>query len=147
MKATLTGLFIIVSYWLYGQPISSQNCGLDDNPILNDYEAAYFNDVFKSSKGDFDFRGKMVGFYKGPSGNTRSTKSDYFSGLDGGNGAENNRHLWQAGGTQLLMLTDEEKELSGGYDVILVSWSKLRKEGKSRMKLVRRLKGTLPGKR
>ena len=55
-------------------------------------------------------------------------------------------HTWQANGTQLLILTDEEKNLSGGYDVILVSWSKLQKQGKGRMKLVKRLKNTLPSK-
>jgi hypothetical protein len=40
----------------------------------------------------------------------------------------------------LIRLTEAEKLLSGGYDYIIVSWSKTMISGKSRKKLIERLK-------
>lgn len=131
---------------LFGQVSEVEKCGTDDNAHVNSYEAKYFNEVFKNKKGEFDFSGKVVAFYTGSSGTTISVKSNYFKGLENSNNRDKDVHTWQANGTQLLILTDKEKNLSGGYDVILVSWSKLLKQGRSRMKLVKRLKNTLPNK-
>jgi len=132
-----------VAFGLLGQKISSKNCGLDDSPYLNEFESAYFDEVYKSRKGDFDFKGKVAAFYTGSSGNTKSGKSNYFLHVKND---DEEQHLWQANGTQLLILTENEKVLSGGYDVIFIFWSKLLKEGKSRKRLVKRLNNTLPNK-
>ncbi len=129
---------------LFGQISEVQKCGLDDDPNLNDTEAKYFNEVFKDKRGDFDFSEKRIAFYRGSAGTTLSSKSNYFYRFKNGNSEREDVHAWQAGGTQLLILTNEEKELSGGYDAILVSWSKIRKEGKSRNRLVKKLKNMLP---
>lgn len=141
MKTFISGLIILFSTGLFGQTTEWQKCGLNDKSTLNKYEVKYFNEVFLDKKNDFDFTGKSIAYYDGPSGTKKSNKSDYFRHLKYANNSENRTiHEWQAGGTQLLILTNEEKEISGGYDVILVSWSKLLKQGKARRKLVKRLK-------
>ncbi len=93
---------------LLGQTIELEKCGLNDSSELNQYESDYFNVVFKDRKGDFDFKGKTVAYYTGSSGTTKSNKSNYFHGLKNGNNGDNIVHEWQAGGTQLLILTKEE---------------------------------------
>ncbi|OFY90553.1 MAG: hypothetical protein A3K10_10245 [Bacteroidetes bacterium RIFCSPLOWO2_12_FULL_31_6] len=139
-------LLIFFITTLFGQTTEWNKCGLDNLSSLNDFEVLYFNEVFQNRKGDFDFNGKTVAYYTGSSGTTISKKSYYFNGLKNGNNGDKDIHLWQAGGTQLLILNEKEKKLSGGYDVILVSWSKLLKNGKSRKRLVKRLKNNLPNK-
>ena len=147
MKILISSLFILFqTSILVAQVAEIEKCGLDDHPKLESYEANYFNQVYEDKKGTFDFSGKVIAFYTGSAGTTKSSKSNYFGGLRNTTKGDKNIHAWQAGGTQLLILTNEEKELSGGYDAILVSWSKLRKEGKSRTKLVKRLKNTLTNK-
>jgi hypothetical protein len=143
MKILVSILFILFQASnLLGQISEIEKCGLDDEPEINNYEAKYFNEVFEVKKDDFDFTGKVIAFYTGSSGTTKSTKSDYFNRLKPNNNGDKDIHTWQAGGTQLLILTNEEIVISGGYDAILVSWSKLHKQGKARTKLVKRLKNT-----
>lgn len=115
-----------------------KKCGLDNNPTLNELEAEYFNKIFSERRGEFDFTDKKAAFFRGSTGTTKSDKSNYFDSVKSSNSED--VHEWQAGGTQLLILTEKEKELSGGYDVILVSWSKLLVKGKFRDRLVRKLK-------
>jgi len=147
MKILLISIYILFqTNILFGQVSEIRKCGLDNNAILNSYEAKYFNEVFEDKKDKFDFSGKVIAFFIGPSGTTMSVKSYYFEGLKNSSNIDQDVHTWQANGTQLLILTDEEKKLSGGYDAILVSWSKLSKQGKSRAKLVKRLKDTLPNR-
>ena len=139
MKILISLIIILFqANMLFRQISELEKCGLDNNAMLNSYEAAYFNDVFKERKEDFNFSGKVIAFYTGSSGTTMSTKSRYFNSVKNSN--QKDVHAWQAGGTQLLILDNEEKNLSGGYDAILVLWSKLPKRGKSRTRLVKRLK-------
>ena len=141
MKIFISGLIIFFSAGLFGQTTEWQKCGLNDNSTLNEYEVKYFNEVFLDKKGDFDFTGKSIDYFSGSSGTTKSKKSNYFRHLkNANNGEDKSIHEWQAGGTQLLILTEEEKEIANGYDAILVIWSKLLKQGKSRSRLVKRLK-------
>lgn len=145
MKSLIVSIFVLFcSTFLFGQVSQVEKCGLDDNATMNVYEAKYFNEVFKEKKGKFDFSGKVIAFYTGSAGTTKSDKSSYFKGPK--NSKDKSVHTWQAKGTQLLILTNEERSLSGGYDAILVSWSKLTKQGKSRTKLIKSLKNTLPNK-
>ncbi|MCI5058422.1 MAG: hypothetical protein MRY83_20085 [Flavobacteriales bacterium] len=136
--------FILISTGIYGQIDQVSKCGLNDEAHLNSFEVMYFNQVFDSKRKDFSFENKKIGYFTGSSGTTKSSKLEYFAALKTGNNGDRDLHTWQAKGTQLLVLDHQEKELSGGYDAILVSWSKFSKEGKSRMKLVKDLKGTLP---
>ncbi len=142
MKFFVITLFLIFySNILFSQLSEVENCGLNDSPELTIIEANYFNEVFEEKRGEFDFKNKKIAFYEGSSGTVRSNKFDYFRKLKNSN-RDKDVHYWQAGGTQLLILSEEEKERSGGYDVILVSWSKLYKQGKGRSKLVKRLNKT-----
>lgn len=147
MRIIIGGLLLFITTGLLGQTTEWEKCGLNDSATLNQYEAKYFNAVFKDRKADFDFTGKIIAYYTGSSGTTKSKKSNYFRHLKyANNGEDKTIHDWQAGGTQLLILTEEEKAISGGYDVILVFWSKILKQDKSRARLIKRLKNTLPNK-
>ncbi len=118
-----------------------KKCGLDDAPLLSKVESEYFNEVFSDRKINCDFTKKTVAFFTGTSGNTKSTKSSYFNRLKPPNQAQGQSiHKWLAGGTQVLILTEKEKRDASGYDIIMISWSKFLKQGKSRTRLIRKLK-------
>ncbi|MFV0378270.1 MAG: hypothetical protein ACK5JD_13330 [Mangrovibacterium sp.] len=90
--------------------------GVDDSPLLNSYESAYFNEIFKENLNGFDFTGKKIGFiYSG----SRSNKKEYFD-LEK---TRFNRDNTPNRGT-LYIFVDTQKEESGGYDAAIVYWSK-----------------------
>lgn len=138
MKKVLALLLTGLSLNLSAQLSEWEKCGLDDSITLNQYEEGYFNEAFADRRGDFDFTGKKVAFFYGSSGTVPTTKANYFGGIKDSNDKDN-YHTWFANGTQLVILTPEEKKLSGGYDAILISWSKIEVEGKRRAKLVKEL--------
>ncbi|MEX1191560.1 MAG: hypothetical protein WEA99_06265 [Brumimicrobium sp.] len=139
--AIFTILILFMSASLFAQTTELEKCGIDDHSTLNEFEAEYFNEVFLDRRGDFDFTDKKVAYFAGSSGFTKSDKSNYFNTVKSSNSED--IHEWQASGTQLLLLTEKEKEFSGGYDVILVSWSKLLMNQKQRKKLIRKLNNKL----
>ncbi len=102
------------------KPFDLYKLGLDNNPLLTESEARYFNEQVKEKRINFDFINKKVGFFRGNNGANLQSKSDYFnlikerlgSNIDGSNDF-------------IILLTNEEKNESGGYDAIIVSWSKL----------------------
>lgn len=147
MKILISTILILFQINIVvGQVSEVEKCGLDNKATVNNYEAKYFNEVFKDRREEFDFSEKVIAFYTGSSGTTMSTKSNYFNGLKNRDRGGKEIHAWQSNGTQLLILTDKEKKLSGGYDAILVSWSKHLKQGKSREKLIKKLKNTSSNK-
>lgn len=90
--------------------------GVDGSSLLNSYESAYFNVVFKDSLKGFDFTGKKVGFiYSG----ARSNKKEYFD-LEKD---RFNRNNTPNRGT-LYIFDETQKKESGGYDAAIVYWSK-----------------------
>jgi len=90
--------------------------GVDGSSLLNSYESAYFNVVFKESINGFDFTGKKVGFiYNG----ARSNKKEYFD-LEKD---RFNRNNTPNRGT-LYIFNETQKKESGGYDAAIVYWSK-----------------------
>lgn len=105
-----------------------ENCGLDKNPYLNSDESEFLNKNFsdlslayhtgKKAK-NYDFTGKKMIFVTGSSGKTIKTKIDYF------NSVKEYKKQDDKIVTTLLILTPEEKELSGGYDGILTFWVKV----------------------
>jgi hypothetical protein len=107
--------------------------GKDKNPKLTNYESRYLNIVFSNSKNDFDFTSKSVAFVTGNSGRIISSKQQYF---------ELEKHRIQQksslnGGT-LLVLNEDEKVFSGGYDAVIIYWSKVLPKRKA---VVNRLHG------
>jgi len=86
--------------------------GIDNSAYLNDYEAGYFNEIFKDRGSDFT--GKKV-FFFGPGGLVFSNKQKFFRNLK-----ENNYVVH----SDLYIFDESEKEESGGYDIVIVYWSK-----------------------
>ncbi len=147
LKALINILLLLFSCGLLAQTDQWKKCGLDDGASLNQYEAEYFNEVFQDRRGDFNFTGKKIAYFTGSLGKSNSNKSTYFNNLKyANNGKDKTIHEWQSGGTQFIILTHEEKEKSGGFDAILVSWSKLLIHGKSRARLIKKLKKNNPKK-
>lgn len=101
-----------------------------DNLLLSETESAYLNRIFETTRKDFDFTDKKVGFIKisGERG-----KTYYFNMQD--------KHSTDAGypcdnGT-LYIFNAAQKEESGGYDAAIVYWSK---RAYSTDQIVKRLK-------
>ena len=94
--------------------------GVDNCPLLSDYESAYFNVIFEKSRKDFDFAGKKIGFITGSNGKTKSDKANYFE-LEKG---RFNRDYSPNNGT-LYIFNATQKVESGGYDAAIAYWSKV----------------------
>ncbi|MGJ8660778.1 MAG: hypothetical protein ACSHXL_01945 [Bacteroidota bacterium] len=140
MKTSLTLIALFFVTFLNAQIDDIAKCGVDDNPILNDFEAAYFNHFLTDKRGEFDFTGKKIAFYRG----NLSCKTQYFQF---GQTKDLDYHIWNTENlaTSLLILTEEEKAISGGYDAMLLSWAKFVPTPKTRMKRVKKLgEGLLP---
>lgn len=91
--------------------------GVDDSPLLNNYESSYFNAIFKDNLKGFDFTNKKVGFLKAGS---KRNKDEYFK--------EERERFYRNNTTingTLCILDPIQKEESGGYDAAIVYWSKM----------------------
>lgn len=88
--------------------------------LLNPMEGAYLNKIFETTRKDFDFTNKKIGFFTGSSGNKKSNKDYYFDMYK--------KHLtnenYPCDNGTLYIFTDDQKEESGGYDAAIVYWSK-----------------------
>ena len=86
----------------------------DSSPLLNSYESAFLNAVFKDSLNGFDFTNKVVGFLQG------GDKTKYFD-MQRKHLADKNSPL--DNGT-LYIFDENQKKESGGYDAAILFWSK-----------------------
>lgn len=132
-------IFIFTLGALFLQMADAQNlqmnkCGIDNESLLNECEAAYFNEIMAEHRGKFDFEGKQIAFAEGNWGANLSSKKRYFE-VHGKPRYEQNNSV----SNQLIILTESEKALLPQYDAILVSWSKLHVQKKSRAKLIQRI--------
>lgn len=105
--------------------------GLDHSPFLNNYESEYFNAVFKNNREDFDFTGKQVAFITGSNAGTMSNKQSYFDD-------ERKRFEGKSSmvSSHLYVFNAEEKKQSGGYDAVIVYWSKVLASHKHLIELI-----------
>jgi hypothetical protein len=114
-----------------GQEIDS--LGIDNNPILNGYEVKYFNDILEERRDTFNFKNKKISFVTGSSGTMIVSKEDYFTRLV---------KPWLIKGSKpqtfFVALNKEEKEISGGYDAIVLTWVKLFTD-KRKKKIIKQL--------
>jgi len=130
LATTWVSLFMLVTN-LFGQVRNFEDIpddilkhlpkmGMECSRLLNRYESDYFNVIFKDSRKNFNFTDKKLGFIRGSQAGGLSNKQVYFSG-------EKQRFADKASVTinQLYVFNKEEKELSGGYDAVIVSWSKV----------------------
>lgn len=112
----------IISFF-YFAAVFGQNADsikLDEHKFLDMQEAEVLNSILVESRGSFDFRGKKLAFVTGSSGSRIISKSDYFETcifpwLDKGESPQ----------IFIVELTKEEKDRSGGYDALVLSWVKV----------------------
>jgi hypothetical protein len=90
--------------------------GVDDSPLLNCYESAYLNAIFKDSLKGFDFTGKTIEFIR----NGGKGKVHYFD--------MQKKHIidknYPCDNGILYIFNAVQKEESGGYDAAIVYWRK-----------------------
>ncbi|MBX2979737.1 MAG: hypothetical protein KF905_10615 [Flavobacteriales bacterium] len=86
---------------------------------LTTQEAELLNSLLEGVRGTFDFEGKRIAFISGSMGKRVLSKDDYF---------ENYVTPWLSEGKvpyiAMTILTKEEKNISGGYDALVLSWVK-----------------------
>ena len=107
--------------------------GIDNEPYLNLYEIDFFNRIFLKQRKSFDFGEKKVAFITGSNGKTLSNKKKYFD-------LEKERVSKDYGGNggTLIFFNDEQKQESGGYDVVILYWSKVLPYKKQIVNLLKR---------
>jgi len=88
--------------------------------LLNETEGAYLNRIFETTRNDFDFINKEIGFLTGSSGTKKSSKEHYF---DMQEKYSNNKNSPCDNGI-LYIFNAAQKAESGGYDGAIVYWSK-----------------------
>jgi ABC-type transport system involved in Fe-S cluster assembly fused permease/ATPase subunit len=130
-------LFTLTTNLCLGQAVVIDSCGLDSSATLNKYEVQYFNEALEEvrSLANFDFQKKQVGFAYGNLGKELISKKAYF---DMWGKAYFQRDVQVT--NELIILTQKEKQASGGYDAIIVSWSKAGIFGKYREQLIEKFK-------
>jgi RNase H-fold protein (predicted Holliday junction resolvase) len=102
------------------KPDNLYQLGLNNDEELSINEANFFNKSFFKEKKEFDFKNKKIGFFNGNNGSRLWSKKEYFDDLK--QRASENR-FGPLG--YLIILTEEQKTETGGYDAVIVSWSKL----------------------
>lgn len=92
----------------------------EDTLLLNETEGAYLNKIFETTRKDFDFTNKKVGFLTGSSGKKMSSKEHYFD--------MHKKHSINANypcdNGALYVFNATQKMESGGFDATIVYWSK-----------------------
>ncbi|GAB4185823.1 MAG: hypothetical protein Kow00108_23270 [Calditrichia bacterium] len=132
LKIWLIILFIFNISYLYSQNIDS--CGIDSISVLNNHESEFLNKYFITQRDTFNFKDKKIAFITGSSGNTIGNKKDYFDAIREWKNKYNSRIH-----TSLIIITEEEKNKSGGYDAILIHWVKIFTDSR-KSKVINRLK-------
>ena len=130
MKYMLFSLLIIFSISSYSQNLEA--CGKDDSPYLNQNESKYLQKYLQEGLAVYELKGKKVLFITGSAASRTGSKSEYFNHIRSWN--EKNSRV----ATTLKILNAEEKEASGGYDIILGYWVKIFTDKRKR-KILRRL--------
>lgn len=117
-KLILIIISLLISKTFFGQ--SSENLGIDNKDTLNRQEIDFLNASLKNSRDTFDFANKKIEFITGSSGSMLISKQTYFLTCV---------RPWTDKGLYpqitFVRLTNEEKQKSNGYDVIVMSWVKL----------------------
>jgi len=117
MRLLLIISFLLSTCGLFAQNIDS--IGIDDHPVLNESEVKLLNSLLEEQRDMFDFENKKVAFITGSSGRTITAKSDFF---------RSSVLPWVEDGSRpqisMVKLTIDEKEKSGGYDVLVLTWVK-----------------------
>jgi hypothetical protein len=97
--------------------IALTNSEIKTDYTLTNKEARFLNTLFEKQRKDFDFQEKMVAYSSGTSGTQIEDKLAFFDRY-----LENVTHRNDC---SLVLLTKEEKEKSGGFDIVIMSPAKL----------------------
>lgn len=118
MRTLILILTLFWSFELIAQNLDS--IGINDRHFLNNEEVKLLNTLLEKQRDTLDLTDKKVAFVTGSSGSMIKTKSDYF---------ENSVKPWIEKDSKpqifIVLLTEDEKRKSGGYDVLVLSWVKL----------------------
>lgn len=115
-----------------------QNDAITENQYINDdtlnvQELELLSSLLTNPIDTAEIRGKRIAFVTGSSGRKIITKATFF---------ETNINPWIHKGlkpqVESILLTPDEKKLSGGYDVIVLSWVKYFSD-RQRMRTIIRL--------
>jgi hypothetical protein len=132
MKKYILVLLIIIaiSSVIHGQCIDS--IGIDNNPYINYQESDFLNMQLNSIRDTFNFKNTKVAYYLSLVGYIQ--KQGYFKE------AKQYSEKGQTMSLQLIVLTASEKEMTNGFDVIIVSWHKFTITPKFRDSFIKELK-------
>lgn len=118
MKILILAILLFGSFSLVAQNLDS--IGIDNSPFLNNAEVILLHSLLEKQRGSFGFTDKKVAFVTGSSGSMIKAKSDYF---------KNSVKPWVENQLEpqifMVLLTEAEKQRSGGYDVLVLSWVKV----------------------
>lgn len=112
---------------------SLDSVGLDDDPILNTSEAELLQSIVVGSENGYSLNHKKAAFITGSAASRFEVKSDFF---------QHSILPWTSIGRcpsmSIVILTEEEKILSGGYDVLVLAWVVVLTKGR-RKRIVKHL--------
>lgn len=88
--------------------------------VLDSTEGKFLNVVFETKRNDFDFIDKRVAFITGSSGKSEGSKNYYFD-MQEKHSADS---TYPCDNGTLYIFNAVQKAESGGYDAVIVYWSK-----------------------
>ena len=109
---------MLISINLIGQNLAE--CGIDNNPKLTETESKFLTEYMNNEQQkSYELTGKKVIFVTGNSAHQFGTKSEYFDQIKEWNKNGNKIATW------IVELNEDERKISGGYDVIIAYWVKV----------------------
>lgn len=114
---------IVIALVFHATALFGQEAEIPKAPgaeALNMQEAERLNTLLDRSRGTFDFQGKRAAFITSSAGNRILAKADYF-----GDGQADSISYNQAPQISMVELTRDEKNRSGGYDVLVLCYVKV----------------------
>ncbi|AXO79967.1 hypothetical protein DZC78_06050 [Olleya aquimaris] len=118
MKKIGTIILLLISINSIGQNLVE--CGIDNSPKLTQTESEFLTEYMNDKQlKNYDLTDKKVIFVTGNSAQQFGTKTEYFDQIKESNKNENKIATW------IVELNENERKISGGYDVIITYWVKV----------------------
>ena len=112
----------------------SNNSEKNNSSQLTESETRLLDSLLLNKRNTFDFKEKVVAFVTGSSANKIITKDEFFETIN-----TSANHKIEVS-LNMLILSAEEKKKSNGYDVIIISWSKVAISDKQKRKILEQLR-------
>ena len=132
IKLRLSVIFSICACSTFAQSLDS--LGIGDNKYLNYQEADLISHNLNEQMKAFDFTNKKVAFIGGPTGHYILTKKVFFDQYVKPR-LRTNEKIYPT----LIILTNDEKEKSGGYDAFILEPLKIFQD-KQKLRILTQLK-------